>query len=821
MLNEKSSQKLNEPSETDMSATVGTFKKRYNLSSKQLLIFALVFAVMGSYLIFRSFAATATLTKVWDSNADWSAGILSNTTVNNGSVSLAPATAPSGVASTTASTNLALNRPATASSTKQSGTGQNLPASAAFDGNSSTRWGSQYSDPQWVYVDLGAPYNISHVKLSWETAYAKAYQIQVSNDARTWTTIYSTTSGTGSVNDLTNLSGTGRYVRMYGTQRATQWGYSLYEMAAYGTPASTSGTNLALNKPATASSTKPSGSQNLPASAAFDGNLSTRWGSQYSDPQWIYVDLGSTYNVNEVNLTWETAYAKAYQIQVSNDAQNWTTIYSTTNATGGVNDLKNLSGTGRYVRMNGTQRGTQWGYSLYEMAVYGTPASANVPTTYVPSGTVTLNYDAATSVTWKSLTAQTTLPAGTKITYQARSSADNVTWSAWNSDVTLVPKNRYIQIQATLSATDTSLTPLLNSLTLSYDSTITTPTVSLTSPANGVTVSGTANLAADATDAAGVTKVEFYVNNSLIGADTSSPYSLAWDTSSTTNGSYALTAKAYNASGGVGTSGAVNVTINNAPPSTGGTVPTGPSPYTNLVWSDEFNGAANTLPDPAKWTIITGTGGCTGYGNNELETYTNRTSNLALDGQGALDLIARQETYTASDGCARNYTSGRIETRNKYTFTYGHMESRVWTPAGKGLWPAFWSFGNSWPNGGEIDAMEELNSDTHTLHANIHGPTTSGSAYAFGTSYNSPNALMGSYHVYSVTWQPDSVSWQLDGQQYFSVSRSQIPSSYKWVFDQPEWMVLNLAVGGGWPGSPDSTTPWPSTMKVDWVRVFQ
>jgi hypothetical protein len=137
-------------------------------------------------------------------------------------------------------------------------------------------------------------------------------------------------------------------------------------------------TNIALNQPATASSTY-SGSY-LP-SYAFDGNLNTRWSSQFVDPSWIYVDLGTTYNINQVILTWETAYGQAYQIQVSNDATNWTTIYSTTTGTGGVNDLAGLSGTGRYVRMYGTQRGTQWGYSLWEFAVYGTATDTTPPTT--------------------------------------------------------------------------------------------------------------------------------------------------------------------------------------------------------------------------------------------------------------------------------------------------------------------------------------------------------------------------------------------------------------------------------------------------------
>ena len=137
-----------------------------------------------------------------------------------------------------------------------------------------------------------------------------------------------------------------------------------------------SGTNIALYKAATASSLENSGS---PATNAFDGNLGTRWSSAWSDPQWIQVDLGATYNILEVVLYWETAYGKSYQIQVSSNATSWTTIYSTTTGFGGTEDLTGLSGTGRYVRMYGTARGTQWGYSLWEFQIYGTPVLTNQP----------------------------------------------------------------------------------------------------------------------------------------------------------------------------------------------------------------------------------------------------------------------------------------------------------------------------------------------------------------------------------------------------------------------------------------------------------
>ena len=265
-----------------------------------------------------------------------------------------------------AATLLSQGRPATASSLENA----SFPASAAVDGNTSTRWSSAFSDPQWLQVDLGSVSAISQVVLDWETAYATAFQIQTSADGTTWTSIYSTTTGTGGTQTL-NVTGTGRYVRMYGTARATQWGYSLWEFQVYGT-AGTSGscntTDAALNHPATASSLE---NASFPASAAVDGNTGTRWSSAFSDPQWLEVDLGASPTICEVTLDWEAAYATAFQIQTSPDGTTWTTIYSTTTGTGG-NQTLSVTGTGRYVRMYGTARATPYGYSLWEFGVYTT-----------------------------------------------------------------------------------------------------------------------------------------------------------------------------------------------------------------------------------------------------------------------------------------------------------------------------------------------------------------------------------------------------------------------------------------------------------------
>ncbi|MFG2049075.1 discoidin domain-containing protein [Micromonospora sp. NPDC048935] len=291
-------------------------------------------------------------------------------------VALVAALTPTGATAPAqaAPTLLSQGRTATASSTENAGT----PASAAVDGNTGTRWASAFSDPQWLQVDLGARATISQVNLIWEGAYGRAFQLQTSDDGATWTTIYSTTTGTGGTQSLT-VTGAGRYVRMNGTARGTGYGYSLWEFQVYGetggsTPTCGS-TNVAQGAPATASSTQDAG---LAASAAVDGNPGTRWASAASDPQWLRVDLGSTRTICRVVLTWEAAYARAFQLQTSADGATWTTIYSTTTATGGTQSLT-VSGSGRYLRVYGTARGTAYGYSLWELAAHTTGGTSEPP----------------------------------------------------------------------------------------------------------------------------------------------------------------------------------------------------------------------------------------------------------------------------------------------------------------------------------------------------------------------------------------------------------------------------------------------------------
>ncbi|WP_307561897.1 discoidin domain-containing protein [Streptosporangium lutulentum] len=282
-----------------------------------------------------------------------------------------------------ADTLLSQGKVATASSTENAGT----PAGSAVDGNTGTRWSSANTNDQWLQVDLGASAAISQVTLNWEAAYGSAYKIQASSNGTTWTDLKSVTGGDGGI-DTWAVTGTGRYVRMLGVTRATGYGYSLWEFQVVGTIGGTdpggggqcATTNAALNKPSSASSTENAGT---PASAAFDGDNGTRWSSAVADPQWVRVDLGSVQNICKIDLRWEAAYATAFKLQASADGTTWTDLRTVTGATGG-NQSYDVSGSGRYVRMNGTARATAYGYSLWEFAVHTTTTGG--PTDPPPTG---------------------------------------------------------------------------------------------------------------------------------------------------------------------------------------------------------------------------------------------------------------------------------------------------------------------------------------------------------------------------------------------------------------------------------------------------
>jgi hypothetical protein len=303
--------------------------------------------------------------------------------------------------------NLAAGKPATSSTVE----GPGYAPAMAVDSSSSTRWSSgqwmQNSQTGWFAVDLGAVYNLSGVQLNWETAYAVDYQIQASTNGTDWTTLRTITGNSQKgLATFDDLSGVGRYVRIYCTKTsASAINYSLYDFKVSGTPI----TDIAAGKTATSSTVEGPGFE---ASRALDSNSSTRWSSgqwmQNTQTGWIAVDLGARYNINDVRLNWETAYAANYQIQVSDDGVNWTTIRNVEGrSSSGFDDQSGLSGTGRYIRIYCTKTSaTAINYSLYDLQVFGAPAAIT------PQAPLPASGDSSTVVAQAPLTAEAPLAVG-------------------------------------------------------------------------------------------------------------------------------------------------------------------------------------------------------------------------------------------------------------------------------------------------------------------------------------------------------------------------------------------------------------------------
>lgn len=227
------------------------------------------------------------------------------------------------------------------------------------------------------------------------------------------------------------------------------------------------------------------------------------------------------------------------------------------------------------------------------------------------------------------------------------------------------------------------------------------------------------------------------------------------------------------------------------------------------IWSDEFDG---TSLDLTNWEPEIGSGS-SGWGNNELQYYTASPNNVSVD-SGYLHIIGREQSFQGS-----NYTSTRIKSEGLFDFQYGRVEARIKVPVGQGLWPAFWMLGSDfsnvgWPFCGEIDIMEHVNNELKvhgTIHYDQWGHTYSGDfAYADASIF----------HEYVLEWDSEEIRWYLDGVQFHQEDIGAGTSSRE-EFHTPFFFILNLAIGGNWPGSPDATTQFPAVMMVDYVRVYQ
>lgn len=244
--------------------------------------------------------------------------------------------------------------------------------------------------------------------------------------------------------------------------------------------------------------------------------------------------------------------------------------------------------------------------------------------------------------------------------------------------------------------------------------------------------------------------------------------------------------------------------------------------YTNLVFEDLFE--VDGSPDPALWTYDLGTGseisGEPGWGNRELQYYTNRPENVRIE-DGMLHITAKQESFEGS-----NYTSARILTKGKFETTYGRFEASIQLPFGQGVWPAFWLLGDDsggeviWPQIGEIDIMEYRGQEPTIIHGSVHGPGYSAGQAVTQRYRKSSGRFDNEFHVFAIEWEPNLIDFYVDDVKYFSVTPDDVDG--EWVFnDNTFHIILNVAVGGTFVGPPNQNTPFPQTMLVDYVRVYQ
>lgn len=239
-----------------------------------------------------------------------------------------------------------------------------------------------------------------------------------------------------------------------------------------------------------------------------------------------------------------------------------------------------------------------------------------------------------------------------------------------------------------------------------------------------------------------------------------------------------------------------------------------------LAWSDEFNGTLGESPDATKWVYDIGTGD-NGWGNKELQYYTNRPQNISMDGAGNLVITAIKENFQTA-----SYTSARIKTKGILEQKYGRFEARLKTPYGLGLWPAFWMLGDNaefptWPTCGEIDIMELRGQQPNIIQSSIHGPGYYGADPITGKNTLIDSRYDTDFHVFAVEWDESKIDFFVDDYLFKRIERSEVEARGNWVFDHPFYMILNVAVGGNFLGNPNSLTPFPQKMTIDYVRAYK
>ncbi|MQS06834.1 discoidin domain-containing protein [Streptomyces alkaliphilus] len=549
-------------------------------------------------------------------------------------------------------------------------------------------------------------------------------------------------------------------------------------------------TPVSQGKPAVASSNE---SDAFPASAAVDGDRGTRWSSAFADEQWLRVDLGAPVEVGQIVLDWEAAHASSYEIQLSDDAENWNTVHEARESAGGTETLE-VSGTGRYVRMRGLERATEYGFSLWEFEVHATGDGGTDPAP-VPDDEVLLSHG-------RPGTASSSQHDGNCWECGPDKAFDSDPASRWATE----PEVGWTD--PGWIAVDLGAPAEISRVVLQWDPAHARShaiqlsddgrewrTVWSTTEGRGLK---------ETIDIPAGDNIGRHVR--MYGTERAGPhgYSL-WEFSVYGTGGDPI-----------------------APPP----LPPNPGEPMELVWSDEFEGPAGSVPDPTKWRSDPG-----GGQNNELQYYTG-SDNALLDGEGRLVIEARrQETpgttcpvdpLSGSTTC--QYTSGRINTHGLLDFTYGRVEARIKVSSTRGHWPAFWMLGSSffedgrpWPHVGEIDIMEHIGSEPNVVHSTLHAPAYFG-GNGYGSSFSLPDgqSFGDDFHVYALDWNREGMVFTVDDRVVHTVDREELEATVgPWVFDGRFFLILNSAVGGDWPGPPDSSTVFPQRMTVDWVRVYQ
>ncbi|MGC4941854.1 discoidin domain-containing protein [Kribbella sp. DT2] len=548
-------------------------------------------------------------------------------------------------------------------------------------------------------------------------------------------------------------------------------------------PAEAADPLLSQGKTATASSAE---NVAFPASAAVDGDPGTRWSSAVGDPQWLRVDLGQTATITQVALSWEAAYATGFRLETSADGTNWSSVYSTTTGAGG-NQTLNVSGSGRYVRLLSTARATQWGVSLWEFKVFGTTGGGPGPGP--GSGLLSYGKTGAASTQQHDPNCWECTPARA-FDLDPASRWATATDSGW--------------VDPGWISVDLGAPAQIDKVVLQWDpASAKAYQIQVSNDGNNWTPIYTTAAGPGFKETLNVTGTGRYVR--MYGTQRNTPYGYSlWEF------------QVY------GTGGAPNT-----PP----TPPADPSANPQLIWSDEFNGANGAKPDAAKWSADPGTGQ-----NNELQVYTNH-NNTQMDGQGNLVLEARREVtpgsacpidpVTGSGTC--QYTSARMNSGGKFSTTYGKVEARIKVPKGNGLWPAFWMMGadfltgRPWPYNGEIDIVEILGRETTKGYSTLHAPAYNG-AGGYGGTYGLPGGadFSNDFHTWTMLWNSKGITYQVDGTTVFVVDKAQLEATRgPWIFDHPFYLILNLAIGGDFPGPPNAQTPFPARMLVDYVRVYK